>query len=151
MGCSHIDDQGIRGLSRDRQKANELYLKAGELGCERGYYNLGLSYNYGEGVEVDKEKAKHYRELAAIGGDKHARHNLGAEEWNKGNKHRAMKHFIIAARAGEKKSLDAVKKGYMGGLITKDEYANTLRAHHERQKEMKSDERDKAVLHYASR
>ena len=144
-------DQGIRGLSRDRQKAHELLLKAGDLGCARGYYNLGLAYNHGEGVEVDKKKAMYYFELAAIGGDIHSRHNLGADDWNKANKHRAMKHFIIAARAGEKRSLDAVKGGFMKGIVTKDDYANTLRAHHEIQKEMKSDERDKAVLYFASR
>ena len=32
------------------------------------------------------------------------------------------KHFIIAANAGYKKSLDKVKGGYMHGLVTKDEY-----------------------------
>jgi len=41
--------------------------------------------------------------------------------------------------------LDNVKRGYKYGLITKDEYADTLRFYHERQKEMKSDERDKAA------
>ena len=39
-----------------------------------------------------------------------------------------------------------VKKGFMKGDVTKDEYANTLRAYHERQKEMKSKERDMAAL-----
>jgi len=33
---------------------------------------------------------------------------------------------------------------FIRGFVTKDEYANTLSAHHERQKEMKSDMRDKA-------
>lgn len=31
------------------------------------------------------------------------------------------------------------------GVITKEEYASTLRAHHERQTEMKSDTRDLAA------
>ena len=47
-------------------KANELLLKAGELGCAEAYRNLGMSYNNGLGVEVDKKKAKHYYELAAM-------------------------------------------------------------------------------------
>ena len=34
----------------------------------------------------------------------------------------------------------------MDGIITKDEYANTLRAHQKIQDEMKSDMRDKALL-----
>ena len=40
-----------------------------ELGCADGYVNLGGSYYYGEGVEIDKTKAKLYLELAAMSGD----------------------------------------------------------------------------------
>jgi len=36
--------KGDLGLTQDHQKANELYLKAGKLGCANGYYNLGNSY-----------------------------------------------------------------------------------------------------------
>ena len=75
-----------------------------------------------------------------------ARHDLGCLEGKAGNHHRAMKHFFLAARAGEKRSLDIIKAMFMHGIITKDEYANTLRAYHERQKEMKSEMRDKAEL-----
>ena len=39
---------------------------------------------------------------------------------------------------------DKVKEGFMDGMVTKDEYANTLRAYQSRQDEMKSDDRDKA-------
>jgi len=138
-------DSGGAGLPQDHRKANELYFKAGELGSANGYRNLGMSYSDGEGVEVDKKKAQYYYELAAMMGDTHARHNLGCYEWNKGNKHRAYKHFIIAARAGDKDSVHTVKKGFMNGLVTKDEYANTLRSYHERQQEMKSEMRDKAA------
>jgi len=137
--------QGIRGLPQDRQKANELYLKAGELGCADAYFNLGIVYACGEGVEVDIKKSKHYFELAAMGGNAEARQNLGALEGRADNWERAVKHWSLAARAGYKKSLDQVKKGYKLGLVTKDEYANTLRAYHERQKEMKSDARVKAA------
>ena len=71
-------DRGLNGLAQDIEKANELYLKAGELGCAEAYYNLGDSYNRGTGVEIgDNNKAKHYWELAAMNGDIHARHNLG--------------------------------------------------------------------------
>ena len=49
-----------------------------------------------------------------------------------------------AARAGFEKALEGVKVGFMEGVVTKDEYASTLRAYHERQKEMKSEMRDKA-------
>ena len=94
-------------------------------------------------MEIDMKKAKHYYELAAMNGDITARHNLGALEGNAGNVHRLMKHLILAARAGDKLSLDTVKDGYKHGHITKDEYANTLRAHQKSQDEKKSEARDK--------
>ena len=62
-----------------------------------------------------------------------------------GNYERAKKHFILAANSGYKISLDNVKEGFMSGFVTKDEYANTLRAYQKIQDEMKSDVRDKAV------
>ena len=77
-------------------------------------------------------------------GNVDARHQLGCVQGQAGNEYRAMKHFI-AASAGDQKSLDKVMQGFMQGFVTKDEYASTLRAFHERQKEMKSAARDKAA------
>lgn len=144
--------RGARGLPQDWIKANELYLKAGELGCADGYFNIGNSHFVGRGVELDRKKAKYYLELAAMGGDVQARNNLGCLEWNivaaKGgsNYQRSMKHFIIAAKAGDKSSLDEVKKG-----CGEDEYASTLQAFQKRQNEMKSEMREKAKTHNEAR
>ena len=138
---------GEMGMPQDFAKAHELFLRAGELGCAEGYYNLGHSYDYGMGVEVDKKKATYFYELAAMNGSVNARHNLGCLEWNDsraGNYYRACKHFILSARAGDKESLDSVKDGFMNRYVTKDEYANTLRAYQQRHDEMKSEDRDKA-------
>ena len=84
----------------DPEKAVELWLRAGKLGCAVAYYSVGNAYINGEGVERDMKKAKHYYELAAMGGDVPARHNLGVIEQKTGNKNRAMKHLMIAAGAG---------------------------------------------------
>ena len=135
---------GELGLPQDMTKATELFLKAGELGYAEGYYNCGVNYCTGRGVEVDMKKANYYFELAAMNGHIKSRHNLGAYEGNDDNYHRATKHYIIAAKAGYDASLERVKIGYKLGLVTKDEYASTLRAYHERRKEMKSDMRDEA-------
>ena len=136
---------GRFGLPQDAAKANELYLKAGELGCAEAYYNLANHYYYGDGVDVDKKKAKHFYERAVMGGDVGARHNLGIMEGLAGNTKRAMKHLLIAAKSGFIDSLEKVKEGFKAGMVTKDEYAQALRAYHERQLEMKSEGRDKAV------
>ena len=102
-------------------------------------------YSNGRGVAIDKKKAKHYYELAAMSGYIKARHNLGCMEGRAGNHQRAFKHLFIAANAGDKLSLDTVKEGYMDGSVTKDEYANTLREYQKSQDEMKSKARDKAA------
>ena len=57
------------------------------------------------------------------------RHNLGISEGIAGNFHRARNHWIIAANSGCKESLDFVKEGFMDGMITKNEYENTLLAY----------------------
>ena len=142
---------GEHGLTQDYQKANELWLKAGGLGCAEAYFNLGQSYHEGKGVESDIKKAKYYWELAAMLGSLQARFNVGAFEGNSGNHHRAFRHYIIAARAGDKDSLDMVKQGYMNGIVKKDEYAITLRAYQHIHNEMKSVERDRARQVFASR
>ena len=106
-------------MPQDFAKANEFYLRAGELGCTDAYCNLGNSYYHGRDVDVDKKKAKHYWELAAMNGDVKARYILRCMEGKAGNIDRAYKHFILSARAGCKEFLDAVKKGFMTGYVTK--------------------------------
>jgi len=136
---------GEIGLPQDWNKANELYLKAGELGCAAGYFNLGNQYCFGRGVEVDKMKAKYYYELAAMGGYADARHNLGCEEFDDGNEDRATRHFMLAARAGDNQSMGNVTVIFKKGMITKDEYEGTLRVYQKSLDEMKSDARQKAT------
>ena len=139
LGVYH--EIGDMGVPQDMTKANELWLRAGELGCADAYFNLGVAYDNGSGVAVDKKKAKHLYELAAMKGSVLARHNLGCVEVDF---QRAMKHFVLAARAGDKNSLDIVQFGFRVKYVTKDEYANTLRAYQKIRDEMKSDMRDKA-------
>ena len=149
--------RGHLGLPRDMTKANELFLKGGELGfgCADAYLGLGISYHRGWGVDIDKKKAKYYWELAAIGGNETARHNVGNHEiYYFDNHHRAYKHFILAAKGGYKDSLGLCLHGYKEGFITKDEYANAMRAYQKIQDESKSAKRDKAeadMQHYPNR
>ena len=79
-----------------------------------------------------------------MGGDVLARHGLGNLEWNAGNYHRAMKHYMIAAGAGYDDSLKAIQQGYLDGHATKDDFEKALRAHIQATDEMKSDQREAA-------
>jgi len=143
-------NRGEYGLAQDYRKANELWLKAGELGCAVAYLNLGNSYRLGRGVERVMKKAGHYYELAAMNGCIQARHNLGGNEYEAGNLQKAMKHWMIAAKAGDKNALEWVKQGFMHGDVTKDVYEDILllRSHHERKNEMRSDEREEAAKNH---
>ena len=65
------------------------------------------------------------------------------------NQYRALKHFIISAKAGDNLSLDPIKQAYQQGAVTKGEYANILRTYQRRQDEMKSDQRTNAAMERA--
>ena len=140
LGCRY--DKGDRGFPQDRVKAMEHWLRAGTLGCSISYYNVGNAYYTGEGVERDMAKAIYYYELAAMGGDVHARNNLGSFEGHAGNMDRAVKHFMIAAGAGFDGSLTNIRRCFMDGHATKDDFEKALRAHKKAKDEMKSDQRE---------
>ena len=143
MGCYFYN--GRYGFQQDYTKALELWHRAGELGYAASYCNTGYFYHTGTGVELDKRKAIHYYELAAIGGDGSARYNLGNMEENAGNLDRAVKHYLIAVGCGHVKSLNMIQKLCKNGNVTKDDYTKALRARQAYLGEIKSPHRDKAA------
>ena len=143
LGCFYSG--GLYGLTQDYNKALELWHQAGELGNTKSYSNIGNSYLQGNGVERDEKKAMHYYELAAMGGDTDARHNLGVFEKNAGNMDRALKHHMIAAGFGDNDSLVNIKQMFKNGQATKDDYAKALLAYQANLVEIKSPQRDEAA------
>jgi len=141
-----IYQMGLLCKGSNRNKAITMWKQAVELGSINGHNELACAYHSGQGVEEDNEKAMYHWKLAAIGGHEKARHNLGIIEYNIGNFSQAMKHFIIAARSGYEKSLEEVGEGYKARLVTKDEYASTLRAYQHSMDEMISEQRTKAAV-----
>jgi len=137
--------RGEGGYPQDYGKALELYHRAAELGYSKAYCNIGCAYDQGVGVEVDKKKAIHYYELAAIGGSATARENLGKHEARVGNYDRALKHFMIAARDGHADSLKVIKITYSNGHATKEDYTKALQLYQTYLGEIKSVQRDKAA------
>ncbi|KAL7539014.1 hypothetical protein ACHAWF_006269 [Thalassiosira exigua] len=145
LGLHYMD--GDFGLQRDSQRAFELRLQAGKLGCADGYNTIAFSYFNGDVVEQDTNKAGHYWELAAMGGHAKSRYILGVEEMEAGNYERAIRHWMIAAGSGEDDSLGSIRNCYSDKLVTKDIFEKALRAHQKSTNEMKSDQRDKAVAY----
>ena len=106
-------EEGSRGFPQDHTKALELWHRAAELGHTDAYCSVGYAFDYGEGVEVDKEKAMYYYEIAAIGGSVAARYRLGLDEFYAGNMDRAVKHFLISVRGGFSTPLEKIKSLYI--------------------------------------
>lgn len=74
-----------------------------------------------------------------------SRFSLGSHEAKvTGNMERAVKHWSIAASAGQKKALDDLKELYMKGYMTKAEFEVVLRAHKDSADGMNSEQRTKA-------
>ena len=147
LGCNY--SKGSRGLPQDYEMALKLWHQAGELGNAKAYYNIGIAYHFGEGVKMDEKKAKHYYELAAMGGHVMARHNLGYTEMMAGNWGRSFNHWMSAAGDGHNNSVKAVQHLYKHGHATKDDYAKALLAYQKYLDEIRSEQRDKAAAAFS--
>ena len=143
MGCFYHD--GVHGLPQDYAKALEFWQRAADLGHTPAYYCIGDAYDFGRGVEQDEKKAKHYYELAAMGGDVYARYNLACFEEEAGDIDRALKHFMIAVGFGDNDSLEMIKQLFMKRYATKDDYAKALLSYQAYLVEIKSAQRDEAA------
>ena len=137
--------RGMNGYPQSYTKALTLYHRAAELGSADAYCSIGSVYYNGEGVEINLERANHYYELAAMGGEVMARYNLGVVEENAGNVVRALKHFMIAVRGGHNNSLKLIKSMYSDRNATKDDYTNALQSYQKYLDEIKSSQRDEAA------
>ncbi len=144
------DPAALREMGADRYNEGDwdtafhYWTKAAELGDAIAHYELGHSYDKGEGIEKDEEKEIYHLEKAAIGGDPFARHNLAVIEEKNGNVKRAVNHFIIAANLGDEDSMKVLREYYKDGDITKEDLDATLRTHEAAINEMKSPEREAA-------
>ena len=138
MGSNH-------SMKGDHVSAFECFTKAAAFGHAQAHYQLSCSYWAGEGVEKDEKKYLYHAEQAAIGGHAGARHNLGCFEESHGRKERAIKHYIIAAKMGDDKSLDVVKDYFKYRLVSEEDLAMTLHAHQAATEAMKSPQREEAA------
>ncbi|EJK59560.1 hypothetical protein THAOC_20200 [Thalassiosira oceanica] len=136
--------RGKLGLQKDMQRAVALWTEAAELGSSRALSNLGIAYEVGEGVKQDMAKAAEFFTKAAMQGHVSSRHNLGCDDWQRGNFSRALRHFMISAKMGLQESVEMVKRAYTGGNATKEQYAEALKGYQDSVEEMKSHDRDEA-------
>ena len=148
LACNYLGvyyKNGNLGLPKDITKAHALWEKGGEMGCREALGNLASAYDEGDGVNYSTKKARYYYELAAMKGDIVSRHNLGCLERREGNNHRAVKHWLISAAQGGKKSLETIQQEIKEGNATQDEYEKALRSYKNAVKMTKSKSREKAT------
>mmetsp|Transcript_26479 Transcript_26479/g.40024 ORF Transcript_26479/g.40024 Transcript_26479/m.40024 type:complete len:301 (-) Transcript_26479:182-1084(-) len=129
----------------DFKGAFEYWTKAAELGEIISHFYLGLMYHLGNGLEKDEKKETYHMEQAAIGGHPEARFILGSDEWHYGSKERGTKHIVIAAKLGHDTAVKILREYvYAAGFISKEEFAEVLRAHQAALDAMKSPQREDA-------
>ena len=134
----------------DYEGAFKYWTKAAALGHAESHYGLSLLYRTGEGVEKDEKKEMYHLEEAAIQGHLDTRHQLGVNEVMNSRIERAVKHFTIAANLGHDDSIQELKKCYKHGLVSKDDFAAALRAHHAAVDATKSPEREAAANNFVN-
>ena len=139
--------KGDGGLAKDDLKAFDCYIRAVEHGSAEACTCIGFSYDRGEGVAVDKERAALFERMGAVRGDVAARHNIGWSEYDSGNHEIGIRHWKIGAEAGDQDSLNALREIYNSDagkeFISKEEMDTVYRACHGAQMEVKTEEREK--------
>ena len=73
---------------------------------------------------------------------------LAVYESEDGRLDRAVKHWIIAAKLGYDDGLEAVKKCFQRGYVSKEDFEAALRGHQAAVDATKSEQRDAAYKYY---
>jgi len=95
------------------------------------------------GVEKDEKRAIFHLETAAIMGDAASRCELGRYEQTMGNWEYAKKHWMLSAAAGCENCMGfRIKEGFLNGVVTEEEYNQTLSKYQKTIEETKSEQRD---------
>ena len=162
MAGLHHDGDGV---PKDVKKAFEYNIKSSDMGNVHGMYNVAQSYMSGIGVPNDEKMAKIYFEMAAKNGNVLALVKLSSIHCD--NFVVSIGYLRLAAESGDEESMKALRTLYRThhesdspcepkcnchcctpfktkGLLTKDDLADTIRAFHSAQNELRSDERDLA-------
>ena len=135
----------------DYDTSLHYFVKAAELGNAEAHFRLSFMYMNGEGVEKDTIKEIYHLKEASIAGHHMARHNLGVAEAMNGKFDRAVKHVTIAANLGYQDSLKVLRKLYVDGHASKEDYATALRGYQAALDAAKSAERDEAEAFFEAR
>ena len=131
-GVGEMYELGAGGLQQDLVEAAQLYERAAEMGDLVAQYNLGVFYEHGEGVPVNRRLAETYLERSANQGHNSAQLNLGLlyQSGVEGvpDYKKAIYWLQMAAESGNPKAQGAIGSMYLNGHgVNKD---TTKAIHH---------------------
>jgi TPR repeat protein len=133
---------GENSLPQDREKAIALWTRSADLGYSKAHYLLGCEYRQ----RGELKKVKLHYEAAAMAGHEVARSNLGHMEAESRTMDRAIKHWTIAASAGDCYAMHTLITGFEKGYVSRESINSTLAAYNTSCAEMRSEARD-AYIH----
>ena len=152
---------GDMGQKKNLPQAVKFYTKAAELGSTEAHFELGAMYRTGEGTEKSTSKSLYHLKTAAVNGHPGARYLLAVIEVETGwinhtevkdeNFHRAIQHFVIAAKLGHTQALVTIKDLYSQKCVAKEVFLEALLGYQKSVEEQKSLQREIAVKKLAGR
>jgi TPR repeat protein len=134
--------KGKHGLRKNDEKAIKLFQMAADLGSAEAIGQLGNLAIDGQFPSVPT-KAKECIENAAVKGHVLSRACLAALFMREGSSDLAIKHFQLAAAAGNNDSIKFLWKYFYSGQLSKPDLEKALRAHKVATDEMNSEERER--------
>lgn len=134
---------GDLGLGKNIPRALELLHRAAEVGSRHAHDKLGqVYYNPNYGIKQDIPRALRHWTDAAEQGHPNSRYYLGIHDGNKKRWGRALAHFMIASKMGDKHSLKMIKNMCKQNFCSRMEYAEALRGFQLADDEMHNKQRE---------
>jgi hypothetical protein len=117
LGDAYRDGQ--MGLVKSDKKAAKIWKRAVELGNVDAMVDLGLSYEQGLGVKLDKKKAERLYRAAADRGDATAQNRIAWLHDSEKKFEEAFRYFALAADQGLTAGETCLGTCYIDGTGTK--------------------------------
>ena len=136
--------KGNYGLQKNEVKAVELFDRAADLGSVEAIAIVGRGLAFGEhGFIKDEVTGRYCIEDAVVKGDIGSRYNLATLDVEERNYDHAIKHWHLAAAAGNKASMKKLWVCFNTKKLSKSDLEKALRAHKAATDKMNSEERER--------